>query len=106
MNFLDTNEDSDFAKYFKALGYHYTWDGRMGTADSWHEIMDEHGLLVQIEMGPKLEDVLNSFCGTPTPGDHDFWYSCPKENQPRLNVLIEKIKTQRNLCPKQPLKTE
>ena len=57
MNPLNDNNDSDVAKYFKNLGYEYSWDYSRRDHLSWHEIYKGNELIIQVEMVP-LKDIV------------------------------------------------
>jgi hypothetical protein len=55
MNPLDNNKDCEFAKYFKNLGYDYSWD--FDRQYRWHELYKDRKLVLQVEMVP-LEKII------------------------------------------------
>lgn len=52
MNPLDNNTNSDVAKFFKNLGYEYSWDFSKRDGLHWHEIYEGNRLILQVEMVP------------------------------------------------------
>lgn len=48
--------DDEFTRFFRALGYTVTWD--YDARGRWYEIVDEHGLLCQIDCEAPLADFL------------------------------------------------
>lgn len=62
MNPLAKNDNCDFAKYFKELGYGYSWDFSRRDGLYWHEIYTSGGeLILQVEMVP-LERIIKDMC--------------------------------------------
>lgn len=59
MNPLDKNDNCEFAKFFKNLGYEYSWDyDRKG---HWHELYKDGKLILQVEMVP-LKQIVDDMC--------------------------------------------
>ena len=62
MNPLDNNKNGEVAKYFKNLGYEYSWDFSRRDGLYWHEIIHpKEGLIIQVEMVP-LEVIIRDMC--------------------------------------------
>lgn len=59
MNPLDKNEQSDFAIYFKSLGYGYSWD--FDKTLRWHNILKDDRVICQIEM-VSLKQIITDMC--------------------------------------------
>ncbi len=61
MNPLSNNENSDFAKYFKNLGYDYSWDFSKYDGLRWHELGKDGVWFLQVEM-VDLKDIIRDMC--------------------------------------------
>jgi hypothetical protein len=61
MNPLSNNEDCDFAKYFKNLGYGYSWDWSKRDGLQWHELFKDGKLVLQVEM-IDLNQIIKDMC--------------------------------------------
>ena len=57
MNLLDGKQD-EVAAYFRNLGYRVSWDCKRNTGEVWYEIIDEHGIICQIDQGVPLEAIV------------------------------------------------
>jgi hypothetical protein len=85
MNILSSNDDCEFARYFKNLGYGYSWDCSGG--ESWHELYENDELVLQIEM-VDLDDIIKDFCNIkPTKTD---WFVCGMEED--YQKAIKKVR--------------
>lgn len=63
MHPLEDNKNCDFAKFFKRLGYTYSWDFSKTDGARWHELYDkEDELIFQCEMGIPLKQVVDDLC--------------------------------------------
>ncbi len=63
MNPLDKNDECDFAKYFKELGYGYAWDFSRRDGLYWHELYDsENNLVLQVDMSVPLKRIIADMC--------------------------------------------
>jgi len=63
MNPLSKNDDCDFAKYFKKLGYSYSWDFSKKYNDSWHELIDsDNETVLQVTMSVPLDRIIKDMC--------------------------------------------
>jgi hypothetical protein len=62
MNPLTTNTDCDFAKFFKELGYDYSWDFSKRLGEEWHELYENEELVFQCDMRIPLQQVIDDMC--------------------------------------------
>ena len=56
-----SNEDCEFAKYFKNLGYTYSWDWSKRDGLRWHELFKDGKLILQVEM-VDLKQIIKDMC--------------------------------------------
>ncbi len=90
-------EDARVVSYFEGLGYSVgqDWSHRHG---SWHEISDDEGLVVQIDMGVSLADIVETFTleaegktkRARAVGERD-WSFCTEESA-RFKRLAKQVK--------------
>lgn len=93
MNPLDKNDDNAVARYFKNIGFEYSWDFSREDSLSWHEIYDKDKLLLQIEMVP-LKEIIDSFMGRENNADgKTFFIAGPEED---YQIVLKKVKEHEN----------
>lgn len=63
MNPLNNNDDCEFAKYFKNLGYDYSWDFSKRDGLYWHELGKCGIWFLQVEM-VDLNRIIKDMCAT------------------------------------------
>ena len=96
MNLLDNNDNCEFSKYFKQLGYSYSWDFSKKLGEQWHELYDENEeLVVQIDMKATLNQFINDSCVIEEIST-DYWIAA--ENDNLCQILIDKIRTKEGKC--------
>lgn len=87
-------EDARVATYFEGLGYSVSQDWNRKGA-SWHEISDTDGLIVQIDQGVPLTDIVGDFTlnadGKPGVSKTDWTY-CTEGDDPRFHTLLQRVK--------------
>lgn len=89
MNPLDNNEECDFAKYFKNLGYEYSWD--FDSSYRWHELAINGNWFIQIEMVP-LDKIIKDMC-TIEDVEIDYFASLrDKKAEKYYKELCEKVR--------------
>lgn len=87
MNPLDTNQDCEFALYFKNLGYEYSWDFSKRDRKRWHELLKNGELILQIEMVP-LKEIIKDFC-TLEETKTDWFVNGPED---KYQEVLEKVR--------------
>ena len=62
MNPLEANNECEFAKFFKQLGYTYCWDFSNRDGLRWHELYQGNELALQVDMSVPLKKVIADMC--------------------------------------------
>ena|SRR3990167_4343409 len=88
MDILDNNETCDFAKYFKNLGYDYSWDFSKRDGMRWYELYKNGELFLQVEMVP-LQDIIKDFC-TIEETKPTFWIGCDSDE--KYNEVLKSVR--------------
>lgn len=88
MNPLDNNQDCDVAKYFKNLGYDYSWD--FDKELHWHELYKDGKLIMQVEMVP-LKDIIRDMCVVKDI-QLDYWAAGSKDTYPLYIEMCDKVR--------------
>jgi hypothetical protein len=85
--------DDGVESFFHKLGYRVTWDCSRREASSWWEIMDDDGVIVQIDQGVPLTDIAEDlkcmYEGKPGTSKSDYKISGP--NSARLKLLLKNV---------------
>lgn len=89
MNPLNNNEESDFARYFKNLGYDYSWD--YDRSYRWHELGIDGKFFIQIEM-VSLEKIIKDMCTIEDIELDYFAALVDKKSEKQYKELCQKVR--------------
>jgi len=85
------NVDDEVTRFFRSVGYTVTWDFR--GAARWHEIYEGDEMLLQIDMGPSLADILRDLPllaeGKPGTSASDYGVRGSLENLKKVAVRVD-----------------
>ena len=93
-----TEVHDEFTALFESLGYKVSWDFNKGSGTSWYEIMDDRGLVCQIDMGVPLADIVEDLVSLSNGGEmiskSDYTISGPAGK--RFDKMCEKVRNKQS----------
>lgn len=85
--------DKGVVEFFEKLGYSVQCDSSRRSGEFWYDISDGQGLVVQIDQGVPLDDIVTDICrfylGEPGISKYDYKISGP--DSPSLKLLFKRI---------------
>jgi len=98
-------KDGEVKQYFEKLGYRVSWDMNTRAGEKWWEIFDKKSgqLIVQIDLGVPLADIIEDICcfhKGKTEGTSKSNYKFSGEPGPRMNAFYKKVYRYNNLQSK------
>lgn len=96
-------EDDKFREFFTKLGYHVSTDSRFD--HWWHNIHDTQGVVAQVDMGVKLEYIVENMSAwhlgkEPIDRPDEPEWVCSGPKTPRIDLLFKRVyeTTQQTEC--------
>lgn len=88
-----TQVENEFTTFFTGLGYTVDWEQSRRSGDEWYEIIDDEGLICQIDMGVPLAHVIEDLAcfARGVPGTSASDYSINAPDDPRFDALLAKV---------------
>lgn len=94
-------KDGEVSRYFEKMGYRVSWDMNTRAGEKWWEIFDKKTgqLIVQIDMGVPLADIIEDICcfHKDKDGTSKSDYKISGEPSPMMKNFFKKVYRYNNL---------